>query len=150
MSTQAIAHDASPASTSKPAARYGLIAARVVLGLAFFVFGLNGFLNFIPQPPPETIPAGAAALGGAMMKSGYLMQFVKGTEVLCGVLLLANRYVALALVILAPVMLNILAFHAFLAPSGLVLPFILLALQLTLAWAHRRAYAPLLRARSEG
>jgi len=95
MSTQAIATDNAVASSSSAiseskAKRYGLIAARVVLGLVFFVFGLNGFFNFIP-PPPNGIPEGAAALAGAMMKSGYLFQLVKGTEVIVGVLLLSNR-----------------------------------------------------------
>ena len=119
--------------------------ARISLGLAFFVFGLNGFLHFLPQPPA---PAPAASLIGAMIGSGYLLAFVKGTEVLVGALLLANRFVPLALAILAPVMLNILAFHAFLAPAGLALPVVLLGLQLYLAWAYREAFAPMLQART--
>jgi uncharacterized membrane protein YphA (DoxX/SURF4 family) len=135
----------SPSSIS-PAKRYGLIAARVVLGLVFFVFGLNGFFNFIP-PPPDGIPAGAAALAGAMMKSGYMFPLVKGTEVIVGALLLSNRFVPLALVIIAPVIVNILAFHAFLAPSGLAVPIVILALELTLAWSHRKVYLPMLAAR---
>jgi hypothetical protein len=128
-------------------ARYAPPAARFLLGAVFFVFGLNGFLNFIP-PPSEPVPQGAMAFGLAMMNTGYFMQLVKGTEVLCGLLLLSNRFVPLSLVVLAPVVLNILAFHAFLAPSGVGMAIAILALTLYLAWVNRRAYAPLLRART--
>jgi uncharacterized membrane protein YphA (DoxX/SURF4 family) len=139
-----------PASTSKRAsiARHAPTAARYVLGLLFFVFGLNGFLNFIP-PPTEPMPEGAVSLGVAFMNSGYLMQFIKGTEVLGGLLLLCNRFVPLALVVLAPIVLNILAFHLFLLPSGTGMAVVILALELFLAWAHRRAFAPLLAARAQ-
>ena len=109
------------ASSSAPKAgfaRHLPTIARVLLGLIFFVFGLNGFLNFIPQPPKESMPAGLVAFSEAMMKTGYLFQLIKGTEVLVGALLLLNRFVPLALTILAPVIVNIVAIHAFLAPSG--------------------------------
>lgn len=120
--------------------------ARVLLGLMFFVFGLNGFLNFIPAPK-EGIPEGAMAFAGAMMKTGYLFQLVKGTEVAVGVLLLINRFVPLALVMIAPVIVNIVAFHAFLAPSGMAAPLVIAALELYLAWAYRAVYRPMLAAR---
>src|SRR5262245_14008901 len=92
------------------------LAARVVLGLIFTVFGLNGFLHFLPQPP--STPA-AMAFGGALAATGYMFPLIKGTEVLAGVLLLSGRYVPLALTLLAPVVVNIVAFHLFLAPAGL-------------------------------
>ncbi len=122
--------------------------ARVLLGLMFFVFGLNGFLNFIP-PPKEGIPEGAMAFSVAMMKTGYLMQLVKGTEVFVGLLLLLNRFVPLALTILAPVLVNIVAFHIFLAPapSGMVMAGIIVALELYLAWSYRDVFRPMLAAR---
>ena len=120
--------------------------ARVVLALAFFVFGLNGFLRFIPMPPA---PEGAMKLIEAMIGSGYLMAFVKGTEVAMGVLLLSNRLVPLALVVLAPVVLNIVAFHFFLEPaSTLAMPLFLMGLQVYLAWVNRAAYAPLFAPRA--
>ncbi len=120
--------------------------ARVLLGLMFFVFGLNGFFNFIPAPK-DGIPEGAMALSTAMMKSGYLLQLVKGTEVLAGLFLLLNRFVPLALVVLAPVIVNIVAFHAFLAPSNLGMTIVILALELYLAWTYRHVYRPMLAAR---
>jgi hypothetical protein len=121
-------------------------AARLLLGLIFAVFGLNGFLHFIPTPPMSG-PAGA--FGGAMFATGYLFQLLKGTEVLVAVLLLSNRFVPLALALLAPVVVNIVAFHAFLAPSGLPLPLVILALEIYLARSYRDAYSSMLQARTE-
>jgi hypothetical protein len=120
--------------------------SRYLLGLSFFVFGLNGFLHFIPQPPISGPPANFA---GAMLATGYLFQLVKGTEVVAGVLLLANRYVPLALALLAPVLVNIVAFHVFLEPAALPLPIVLLVLELYLARSYRDVFAPMLQARAE-
>jgi len=120
--------------------------ARVLLGLIFAVFGLNGFLHFIPMPPPSG-PAGA--FGSAMFATGYLFQLLKSTEVIAGLLLLSNRFVPLALALLAPVVVNIVAFHAFLAPSGLPLPLVILALEIYLARSYREAYSSMLHARTE-
>ena len=132
---------------NKSFARHLPTVARVLLGLMFFVFGLNGFLNFIPTPPPESMPAGLVAFSEAMMKTGYLLKLVKGTEVLVGALLLLNRFVPLALTLLAPVIVNIVAVHAFLAPSGIVMAVVILALELYLAWSYRSAFRAMLAAR---
>jgi hypothetical protein len=78
-----------------------------------------------------------------------MFPLIKGTEVAAGLLLIANRYVPLALAVLAPVLVNIIAFHAFLAPAGLVLPLVLLGLELYLARSYRHAFAPMLHARTE-
>lgn len=120
--------------------------ARYFLGLGFTVFGLNGFLHFLPQPPA---PPAAMSFAGALFATGYFFPFLKGTEVLVGLALLSNRYVPLALTVLAPIMLNIVAFHLFLAPAGLAIPIVLLAVHLYLAWAYRDAYAAVLRAHVE-
>jgi uncharacterized membrane protein YphA (DoxX/SURF4 family) len=117
--------------------------ARILLGLVFFVFGLDGFLHFIPQPSQPPSEA-AMSFAIALFKSGYMIPLIKGTEVAVGAALLANRFVPLALVVIAPVIVNIFAFHAFLAPSGLVLASVLVALEIALAWAHRSAYRGLL------
>jgi uncharacterized membrane protein YphA (DoxX/SURF4 family) len=122
-----------------------VLAARSVLGLGFFVFGLNGFLHFLPQPPMSGVPA---QFFGALFATGYMLPLIKGTEVLTGLLLLSGRYVPLALTVLAPVMVNILAFHAFLAPAGLLIPIVFAALGIYLAYAHREAFAPMLQART--
>lgn len=93
------------------------VIARVLLGLIFFVFGLNGFLNFIP--PPKEMPEHMMTFMNGMMVTKYFFPLVKGTEVVCGALLLLNAFVPLALVVLAPVVLNIFLVHAFMAPEGL-------------------------------
>src|SRR5689334_23168084 len=120
------------------------VPARLLLGLIFFTFGLNGFLHFLPQPPS---PAPAAAFGGALAATGYMFPLIKGTEVVTGLLLLSGRFVPLALTLLAPVVVNIVAFHLFLAPRGLAVPLVALALGLFLAWTERAAYAALFVAR---
>jgi uncharacterized membrane protein YphA (DoxX/SURF4 family) len=122
-------------------------AARILLGLIFTVFGLNGFLNFIPMGPMADDAAGAFL--GALVSSGYLMTLVKVVEVVGGLMLLANRFVPLALAVIAPVVLNIVLFHAFLAPAGIALALVVLLLELFLAWSYRGAFAPMLRAKTE-
>jgi len=129
--------------TTKSFTRHIPTIARILMGLLFTVTGLNGFLNFLPQPKAP-MPEGAAALAGALLKSGYLFQLVMATQLVSGVLLLVNRFVPLALALLAPVVVNIVAFHAFLAPSGLGIAIVVLALEIYLAWAYRRAYRSML------
>jgi uncharacterized membrane protein YphA (DoxX/SURF4 family) len=120
------------------------VAARIVLGLVFFVFGLNGFLHFLPQPPMAAAPA---AFMGALHATGYMLVLLKATEVLGGLLLLSGLFVPLALTLLAPVIVNIVAFHLFLAPGNYPVVALVLAAELFLAWTERTAFAPLLRAR---
>ena len=122
-------------------------AFRILLGLVFFVFGLNGFFWFIP-PPAAPLPEGAMAFGMALMKTGYLFQLLKATEVVAGLLLLTNRFVPMALALLAPIIVNIFAFHAFLEPSGVVLAGALVAAELYLAWSYRSLFRPMLAMRA--
>ncbi len=119
-----------------------VIIARVLLGLVFFVFGLNGFLHFMPNPPP-TPPAGE--FFGALIKTGYMFFLIFGAQVLGGALLLLGVAVPFALVILAPVVVNIIAFHLYLSPvpMQLAIAFIVAALELFLAWYYRAAFVPL-------
>ncbi len=120
-------------------------AGRILLGLIFFVFGLNGFLGFLPQPE---VPEAAGAFLGGLAAAGYMFPLIKGTEVVAGALLLGNRFVPLALVVLAPVVVNIVLFHAVLAPAGMVLPIVVLALELYLAWSYRDAVRGVLSAKA--
>jgi uncharacterized membrane protein YphA (DoxX/SURF4 family) len=121
------------------------VAARVALGAVFTIFGLNGFLHFLPQPQP--VGTAAAFLGG-LAASGFMFPLVKGVEVLAGVLLLANRFVPLALTVLAPIVVNITAFHLFLDPAGLVLPLVITALGVYLATTEKAVFAPFFRSRN--
>lgn len=119
------------------------VIARYLLGFVFTVFGLNGFLHFIPQPP---FPAGspAAAFTGAMATTGYFA-VVFGVQLLCGLALLAGLYVPLALVVIAPVIFNVLLFHSTMAPAGLPPGVVVLGLWVVVAIRHRAAFAPLFR-----
>jgi hypothetical protein len=134
------------AKTAKASKRIAPAVTRVLMGLGFFVFGLNGFLNFIP--PPKTMPEGAAAFMAWMVKSGYMAPLLFGTQTLVGALLLVNRFVPLALALIAPVIVNIVAFHIFIDRSGLPVAFVFLALELYLAWSYRRVFLPMLAARA--
>lgn len=120
------------------------VAARVVLGLVFFVFGLNGFLHFLPQPP---MPAAVIPFMSGLASTGYFFPLLKATEVTAGVLLLANRYVPLALTLLAPIIVNISAFHVFLHPNPIMVGFLLVA-EVYLAWSYRDAFRGVLAARA--
>lgn len=122
-------------------ARIAPHAARILLGLLFFVFGLNGFVGFLPQPP---VPPEAGAFLGGLAATGYMFPLIKGTEVVAGLMLLSNRFVPLALVLLAPVIVNIVAFHAALAPAGLAVALVALALELALAWSYRASFRSVL------
>lgn len=113
--------------------------ARILLGLIYVVFGMNGFLNFIPAQP---MPPLAGQFFMALIQSHYML-VVFVIEVLAGLLFLSNRYVPLALTLIAPVIFNILLFHIFMAPSGLPLAFLVAILWALVAWPLRSVYAPL-------
>jgi putative oxidoreductase len=114
--------------------------ARILLGLLFLVFGLNGFLHFIPMQPPTGL---AGQYMGALFLSHYLV-VVFVLEAAGGLLLLINRYVPLALVLLGPVIVNIVLFHACLAPAGLPMALFAAALWLVVFAGVHRAFAGLL------
>src|SRR6201992_2307160 len=117
--------------------------ARFLAGVIFLVFGLNGFLNFIPLPPPGGI---AGQIMGSLYASHYLWVLL-ACQLVAAVLLLANRYVPLALAILAPVIVNILTFHALMAPSGLPLALFVAVLWAVLFVGVRPAFAGLFHSR---
>lgn len=114
--------------------------ARVLLGLVFFVFGLNGFLQFMPNPPP---PPAAAAFFEALIATHYMFALIFGAQVIGGALLLLGIAVPFALVVLAPVIVNIVCFHIFLSPDLVVMALVVAAFELFLAWSYRDAFAPL-------
>ncbi len=108
------------------------LIARVIMGLIFFVFGLNGFFNFIPMP--EVMPEKLVVFTNGLMAAGYFFPLLKGTEVICGALLLAGVFVPLALIVLAPIILNIFLVHVFLAPDGLPMALAIGGLEIYLAF----------------
>ena len=108
------------------------LIARILLGLIFFVFGLNGFLNFIPVP--AEIPEPQMQFMTGLMATKYFFPFLKGTEVVCGALLLLGMYVPLALIVLAPIVLNIFFVHVFMSPEGLPMAIFIGLLQIYLSF----------------
>jgi hypothetical protein len=132
-----------PIQKENPVMRIASTVARYLAGAIFLIMGLNGFLNFIHFPPPQGV---AAQFMGALYVSHYL-SVIFAFQVIAGVLLLVNRYVPLAVAVLAPVIVNILSFHVTMAPSGLPL-----ALFVALLWAVifvdvRPAFSGLFQAR---
>jgi len=123
--------------------RTAAVVARYLTGVIFLVMGLNGFLNFIPLPPPAGI---AGQFMGVLYVSHYLW-VIFAFQVIAGVLLLVNRYVPLAIAVLAPVIVNILTFHATMAPSGLPLALFVAALWAVIFVDVRRAFAGLFQSR---
>ncbi|HEX7673351.1 MAG TPA: DoxX family protein [Bdellovibrio sp.] len=108
------------------------LIARVLLGLVFFVFGLMGLLKLIPTPPD--LPERLMTFNKGLEATVYFMPFLKLTETICGLLLLIGMWVPLALVILAPIVLNIFLVHTFMEPSGLPLAIIIGLLLVYLAF----------------
>jgi uncharacterized membrane protein YphA (DoxX/SURF4 family) len=122
-----------------------VLIMRILLGLIFVIFGLNGFLLFIS--PPEHTPAGDAFIN--LLVSTRFMYVEKSLEILGGALLLLNLYVPLALAILAPIVFSILLFHLLMERNTVVIGVTPFLLWLFLAWAFRSQFAPLLVRRAE-
>lgn len=120
------------------------MAARILLGLVYFVFGLNGFLNFI-KPPADAMPESAIKFVTALMETGYFFPFLKGTEVLCGLLLLLGMFSPLMLIILAPITIQIILFHGIMTPgfANLLMPLLMLVLHVLAATKYWSIYQPL-------
>jgi putative oxidoreductase len=93
------------------------LTVRVLLGLLFVVSGMFGLLNLVPAP--ENLPENMKAFDAGLTASMYFKPLLKATEVVCGLFLLSGFFVPLALVVLAPIVLNIFFVHLFLAPQGL-------------------------------
>lgn len=134
---------------ARPKNRTALLptVVRLLMGIPLLVFGLNLFLNFLPQPKTPIAPA-AMAFAGALMNTGYMMPLIGTTLTIVGVLLTINRFVPLALALFAPFIVNSILFHFMLEPTGRPMSAAFLVLELYLAWAYRSSFAPMLRART--
>jgi hypothetical protein len=111
--------------------------ARYLLALIFIVFGLNGFLHFIPQPPP---PSEMAKEYFTVMSTSHYLVFVFALQLIAGVLFLFPRTVPLALTFIGPVIVNILLFHALMDPRGIVPGLVVTALWFVVYWQFRAAF----------
>ncbi len=119
------------------------LVARILLGIMLLVSGLNKFIGFMPAPE---FSAAAGKFFGALADTGYMIILIGFVEVVTGVLLLVNRYVALALVLLAPNTVNILLFHIFLDPANIVPGLILAVFQGYLVFVNKEKFKELLTA----
>jgi uncharacterized membrane protein YphA (DoxX/SURF4 family) len=119
------------------------LVARILLGLLFVVFGLNGFLHFIPQPPMP--PSNLTTFSTVLVKTHYMVA-VFAIQVLSGVLLLIGRFVPLALTLLGPILFNILLTHILMNPAGLPPGAIATVLWLLLLFAYRQYFTSLFTA----
>ena len=118
-----------------------LTASRLIFGLGFLVFGLNGFINFMPTPPvsPE-----AGAMLGALAKTGYFFPMIKVLEILIGILILTGFFVPLAITAAFPILIGITTIHIFLNPTGLPMMILLHVLHGILVKGYWKNLAPVL------
>ncbi|MDF1516986.1 MAG: DoxX family membrane protein [Lutibacter sp.] len=106
---------------------------RLLLGLILLVFGANKFLQFMPSPPMEGPPAD---FFGALFATGYMIPLIAITEIIAGVLLLTNKWTGLALVLVAPISVNIVLFHLVLDPAGIAAAAVVAVLNVVLIYAN--------------
>ena len=122
-----------------------VVSSRIILGLIYFVFGLNFFFQFLGAPPPASGAAESFTTG--LFMTGYFFPMMKVIEVVLGFALIAGVYVPLALVVLMPITVNILLFHLFLTDNA-IMSIVMVGLQLYLAWMYRDYYKPLFEQRA--
>ena len=96
---------------------------RIILGLILLIFGANKFFNFLPMPPME---GAAGEFIGALFVAGYMFPLIALTEIVAGALLILNKWVGLAMILASTIIVNIVAFHLVLAPSGIGLGAVML------------------------
>lgn len=120
---------------------------RTLMGLAFTAFGIMGLFNLMPAP--KDLPKAVMDFMGAMNNTHYFFPLLFCTQLLVGLLLLFNLFAPLALVLIMPVLVNIILYHIFLQPSGIVPGAVLMVFELYLAWVYRKAYRPLLTMRTK-
>ena len=125
--------------------KIAILIARLLLGLVFLVFGINGFVHFIVIPPVSGV---ASQFMGALYLSHYLA-FIYFLELISGLLLVFNRLVPLALVVLGPIVVNILFFHILMAPAGALRAWVVTFLWLVVLWAYRKYFMSVFVAKAE-
>ncbi len=125
--------------------RLAVTTARSLLGLIFVVYGANYFIPFVALP--ATSPEGQGLLD-AFAAAGFFLPLLRLTQIVAGVALLAGRFVPLALIVTAPIVVNIVLYDIFLDPAGLPMGMLLLGLQSFLGWAYCDDYERLLKPRT--
>lgn len=116
------------------------MALRIVLGLILIIFGANKFLGFMPSPD---LPEAAGNFMGALAGTGYMFPLIGAVEVIVGLLLVLNKWVPFALILLAPVAVNMVIFHLKLAPGGIGPAALVTILNIILIYVNWDKYKPL-------
>ncbi len=119
-----------------------IFGVSLLFGLMFINSGLNKFFNYMPMP--NDLPEGMVKAMTAFMQIGWLMPLIAIAEIVGGVLFLTNKYRALGAIIIFPVMIGILLTHITLAPSGLPVALILMAINLWVIFENRAKYLPMI------
>ncbi len=119
-----------------------MVIVRTLMGLLFIFGSLTYFLNLITPPPME---GAIKSFNEGLAASGYFFTFLKTVELICGLLLVSGYFVPLALVMLAPIALNILMVHIFLDRAGLPVAIFVMLAGIFLAYYYRNAFEPLLK-----
>ena len=120
------------------------IIVRILMGLMFLFASISYFFKLFPVPEMK----GAEKIfNDGVAASIYLMPLIKVIELLCGLLFVVGRYVALATVVIFPIVVNIFCYHAFVGPEGLPVAVPLLLCNLFLAYAYRKNYTGLFAAK---
>lgn len=125
--------------------KIAVIIVRVLMGLLF----IFGSVMFFISPAPEGLEGNLKTYFEGLAASGYFLTLLKITELVCGIALVAGRFVPLAAVILAPITINILFVHIFLERTGLPVAILLVAGNIFLGYYYRRSFAPLFIAKPE-
>jgi uncharacterized membrane protein YphA (DoxX/SURF4 family) len=125
--------------------KWAVIIVRSLLGL-LLLFASITYLFKLITPPPLT--GAMKTFNDGITAAVYLMPTVKVLELACGLAFLSGRFVPLATVLMAPIIVNILGVHLFLGPEGLPVALFLVLANAFLAWHHRASYVPLFRASS--
>ena len=124
--------------------KIAVMIVRTLLGLLFAFSAVAYFFQLFPQPE---LSGSLKTFNDGMEASGYVMPVVKAIELVCGLALIAGRFVPLSLVLLAPIVVNIVGVHLYLAPEGLPVAVFVLAATIFLALAHKRHFAPLFKSK---
>mgnify|MGYP000574252682 FL=1 len=124
----------------------GIKIARILLGVILLVFGLNQFFQFMPMPKP---PEPALSFMKALTATGFMWYVIGIFQVISGIFLIIGRYVALGLVLFAPIALVIILYHLFLDPAGGLIGYVTFILEVVLLYAYLSAYKPMLKATYE-
>jgi putative oxidoreductase len=120
-----------------------LLGVSILFGLMFINSGLNKFFNYMPMP--KDMPENMMKVMTAFMEIGWLMPLIAVAEIAGGLLFITNKYRALGAIIIFPIMIGILLTHIIIAPSGLPLALVLLAIEIWVIIENREKYLPMIK-----